>query len=99
MRRAKSTDDHLFRLSQSIMESFNKGEHIVAAFLDVEKAFRRHKSLSSSEIFRNYFRLQTHFQKYFEEILDRCNTRYHRLRLVANKKWGSGQLRQGSAIL
>ena len=38
-RRAKSTDDHLFRLSQSIMESFNGGEHVVAAFLDVEKAF------------------------------------------------------------
>ena len=26
-RRAKSTDDHLFRLSQSIMESFNRGKH------------------------------------------------------------------------
>ena len=38
-RRAKSTDDHLFRLSQSIMESFNRGKHVVAAFLDVEKAF------------------------------------------------------------
>ena len=38
-RRAKSTDDHLFRLSQSIIESFNRGEHVVAAFLDVEKAF------------------------------------------------------------
>ena len=38
-RRAKSTDDHLFKLSQSIMESFNRGEHVVAAFLDVEKAF------------------------------------------------------------
>ena len=38
-RRAKSTDDHLFRLSESIMESFNKWEHVVAAFLDVEKAF------------------------------------------------------------
>ena len=38
-RRATSTDDHLFRLSQSIMESFNRGEHVVAAFLDVEKAF------------------------------------------------------------
>ena len=38
--KAKSTDDHLFRLSQSIMESFNRGgEHVVAAFLDVEKAF------------------------------------------------------------
>ena len=35
----KSADDHLFRLSQSIMESFNRGEHVVAAFLDVEKVF------------------------------------------------------------
>ena len=38
-RRAKSADDHLFRLSQSIMASFNRREHVVAAFLDVEKAF------------------------------------------------------------
>ena len=38
-RRAKSADDHLFRLSQSIMESFNRGEHVVVAFLDVENAF------------------------------------------------------------
>ena len=38
-RRAKSTDDHLSRLSQSIIESFNRGEHVVAAFLDVEKGF------------------------------------------------------------
>ena len=37
--RAKSVDGHLFRLSQSIMESFNRGEHVVAAFLDVKKAF------------------------------------------------------------
>ena len=38
-RRTKSTDDYLFTLSQSIMESFSRGEHVVAAFLDVEKAF------------------------------------------------------------
>ena len=38
-RRAKSTDDHLFRLSHSVMESFNRREHVVAAFVDVEKAF------------------------------------------------------------
>ena len=38
-RQNKSTDDHLFRLFQSIMESFNRGEHVVAAFLDVKKAF------------------------------------------------------------
>ena len=35
-RQNKSTDGHLFRLSQSVMESFNGGEH---AFLDVENAF------------------------------------------------------------
>ena len=38
-RRAKSTDNHLFRLYQSIMESFNRGEHVTATFLDVKKAF------------------------------------------------------------
>ena len=38
-RRAKSTDDHFFRLSQFVMESFNGREHVVATFLDVEKAF------------------------------------------------------------
>ena len=38
-RQNKSTDDHLFRLSQSVMESFDRGEHVVAAFLDLEKAF------------------------------------------------------------
>ena len=38
-RQNKSTDDHLFRLSQSVMESFNRREHVVAGFLDVEKAF------------------------------------------------------------
>ena len=28
------------------------------------------------------------FQKHFEDILDCCNTRYHRLKLLANRKWG-----------
>ena len=38
-RKSKLTNDHLFRLSQTIMESFNRGEHVVAAFLDFGKAF------------------------------------------------------------
>ena len=38
-RQNKSTDDHLFRLSQSVMESFNTGDYVVAVFLDVEKTF------------------------------------------------------------
>ena len=28
------------------------------------------------------------FQPHFEDILERCNNRYHRLRLLTNKKWG-----------
>ena len=28
------------------------------------------------------------FQKHFEEILGRCNTKYHRITLLVNKKWG-----------
>ena len=28
------------------------------------------------------------FQKQFEDILESCNTRYHRIRLLTNKKWG-----------
>ena len=35
----KSTDDHLYRLSQSVRESFYRRKHAVAAFLNVEKAF------------------------------------------------------------
>ena len=30
-------------------------------------------------------------QKYFEEILGCCNTRYHCVRLIVNKKWGPNQ--------
>ena len=28
------------------------------------------------------------FQPHFEDILERCNSRYYHLRLLANKKWG-----------
>ena len=40
-RKSKSTNDHLFRLSQTITERLlkNRGEHVIAAFLDVEKNF------------------------------------------------------------
>ena len=34
------------------------------------------------------FDSQLNFKKHFEDILDLCNTRYHRLKLPANKKWG-----------
>ena len=38
-RKSKSTNDHLFRHSQTITENFNQGEHVIVAFLGVEKAF------------------------------------------------------------
>ena len=38
-RQNRSTDDHLLKLSQSVMECFNRGEHVVAAFLTLEKVF------------------------------------------------------------
>ena len=38
-KKSKSTNDHLFCPSQTIIEGFNRGEHVIAAFLDVEKAF------------------------------------------------------------
>ena len=38
-RKSKSTNDHLLHLSQTIMESFNRGRHVIAEFLDVEKTF------------------------------------------------------------
>ena len=34
------------------------------------------------------FDSQLTFRKHFEDILDPCNTSYHHLRLLANKKWG-----------
>ena len=37
------------------------------------------------------FDSQLNFRKHFEEILDRCNTRYHRLRLLVNKNGGLAQ--------
>ena len=29
------------------------------------------------------------FTKHFEEILERCNQKFHRLRILVNKKWGT----------
>ena len=37
------------------------------------------------------FDSQHNFKKHFEDILDRCNTRYHRLRLLVNKNGGLAQ--------
>ena len=50
--------------------------------------WRDTKSLSSSEFLGITFDSQLTFKPHFEDILDCCNTRYHRLKLLANKKWG-----------
>ena len=34
-----SAGGHLFHLSRAVVEGFNQGEHVIAAFLDVENAF------------------------------------------------------------
>ena len=65
-RRAKSTGDHLLRLSQSIMESFNRGEHVVAAFLDVEKAF---DNVCDNGLRYKTFQLDLHTKMTFSDFL------------------------------
>ena len=63
----KSTDHHLFRLSQSVMESFNRGEHAVAAFLDVEKAFENvwHNGLTYNIFMLDLSTKMTRWLSYF----------------------------------
>ena len=46
-RQNKCTNDHLFRLSQSVMESFNRREHVMAAFLDINKLFTMFGTMDS----------------------------------------------------
>ena len=43
-RKSKSTNDYIFHLSQTIMESINRGEHVKATFLDVPR-FTAHQAL------------------------------------------------------
>ena len=69
-RRAKSTNDHLFRLFQSIMESFNRREHEVAAFLDIEKAFYHVWSGLRYKIFK--LDLPTKMTCWLSNFLVRC---------------------------
>ena len=47
--------------------------------------WRDTKSLSSVKLLDITFDSKLNFKKHFEDILDRCNTRYHRLRLLPTK--------------
>ena len=48
---------------------------------ETRKAFPQVKLLGIT------FDSQLTFQKHFEDILDHCNTRHHRLKLLVNQKW------------
>ena len=49
---------------------------------------RRLKIFPQVKFLEITFDSQFTFQKHFEEILGRCNTRYQRITLLVNKKWG-----------
>ena len=44
--------------------------------------------LSYCQIPRYHFCNRMTFTKHFEEILERCNQKFHCLRILVNKKWG-----------
>ena len=46
--RIESKHDHLFRLSQSVMDCFYREEHVITTFLDIEKTF--------DNVWHNWFR-------------------------------------------
>ena len=61
-----------------------KSEPVLKLYGERLKIYPQVKFLFSSIIFDS----KLTFQKHFEEILGRCNTRYHRVRLIVNKRWG-----------
>ena len=74
----------------------NQGDHILQVHT-LQKNRTQPKTVWRGETLKVYpqvkflgipFNSQLTFKKHFEDILDRSNTRYHRLRLLANNKWG-----------
>ena len=65
--------------SRSILA--RKTEHNLKLYGETLKVYPQVKFLGIT------FDSQLNFKKHFEDILDRCSTRYHRLRLLINKKW------------
>ena len=59
-----------------------KSEPVLKLYGERPKIYPQEKSLGIT------FDSKLTFQKHFEEILGHCNTRYHRVRLIVNKKWG-----------
>ena len=66
--------------SRSILA--RKTEPYLQLYGETQKAYPQVKFLGIT------FDSQLTFQEHSEDVLDRCSTRYHRLKLLANKKWG-----------
>ena len=71
---------NLIIFSRSILD--RKAEPSLKLYGEILKVYPQVKFLGIT------FDSQLTFKKHFEDILDCCNTRHHRLRLLANKKWG-----------
>ena len=76
----KSQKTKVIVFSRSVLA--RKTEPNLKLYGETLKVYPQVKFLGST------FDSQLTFKKHFEDILDRCNTRYHRLRLLANKEWG-----------
>ena len=76
----KSRKTKVIIFSRSILD--RKTEPNLKLYGETLKVYPQVKFLGIS------FDSQLTFRKHFKNILDRCNTRYHRLRLLANNKWG-----------
>ena len=82
----------LVRHSQSTTYKLRlKGNHILQVqirHINRTQPMARHVYPHVKFLGINYFRLPTFFPKTFEDILDRCNTRHHQLKLLVNQKKG-----------
>ena len=61
----------------------------VIIFSKSRSAIRAEPALSALKFLGITFDNRMTFTKHFEEILERCNNKFHRLRILVNEKWGS----------
>ena len=59
-----------------------RAEHVLSLYGDLLSYYPQIKFLGIT------FDNRMTFTKHFEEILERCNQKFHRLRILVNKKWG-----------
>ena len=72
----------------------NQGDHILQVRSRQKNRTQPETAWRDTEVYPQVkfvgitFDSQLTFQKLFEDILDRCNNRYDRLKLLVNQKWG-----------